>query len=264
MTRRSLLPAGEGPAPETTIRLLRVALVILLVAALELACRAGWIARTSVIPPTAMAAALVSILATGRDNADIAATLSRVGLSALVSAAGGLAAGLLLHAVPRLRAALEPVLSAWYAIPTIMFYPVLLLLFGIGAGAIVATAVLLAAVAMISGTLAGLDRVPPVLLRTARAFRLGPAARTWRIRLPAAAPDLIGSLKLVVAYSFIGVIAAEFILSGSGLGYAIADAYNNFDNATMYGLMLLILLLVTAANALLTAFGARLGRRSAR
>jgi NitT/TauT family transport system permease protein len=37
-----------------------------------------------------------------------------------------------------------------------------------------------------------------------------------------------------VAYSFIGVIAAEFILSGDGIGHEIAFAYNNFDNRTMY------------------------------
>ena len=71
-----------------------------------------------------------------------------------MSAAGGLARGLALHPRPRLRAAVEPVLSAWYAIPTIMFYPVLLVLFGAGAGPIIATAVLLAAVRVRPGAAA--------------------------------------------------------------------------------------------------------------
>ena len=242
------------------IALLRLALVAALLATLELACRAGWIAPTSVIPPTAMVRALAALLASGSANADIAATMGRVATAAALSASGGLALGLVLHAQPRLRAAVEPVLSAWYAIPTIMFYPVLLVLFGIGAGAIIATAVLLAAVAMIGSTLTGLDRVPPVLLRTARSFRLSPAQTALRIRLPAAAPYLVTGLTEVVAYAFIGVIAAEFILSGSGLGYAIANAYNNFDNPTMYALMLLIILVVTAVNAALAALDARLRR----
>lgn len=235
---------------------LRFLLVGGLVALLELACRAGWIEPTSVIPPTAMAAGLFGLLTSGEATADLTATVGRVAAAAIASTLGGLALGLGLHAVPRLRAAVEPLLSAWYAIPTIMFYPVLLVLFGAGAGAIVATAVLLAVVAMIGSTLAGLDRVPAVLLRTARVLRLGRADTALRIRLPSAAPYLFTGLKLVVSYSFIGVIAAEFILSGSGLGYAVANAYNNFDNRTMYGLMLLIVLLVTAVNAGLRALGA--------
>ena len=59
------------------------------------------------------------------------------------------------------------------------------------------------------------------------------------VHLPAAAPHLFTGVRLAVAYAFIGVIASEFILSGEGLGYAIAYSYNNFDNRTMYGLMLL-------------------------
>ena len=44
-----------------------------------------------------------------------------------------------------------------------------------------------------------------------------------------------------MAYSFIGVIAGEFILSTSGIGHEIAFAYDNFDNPRMYGLILFVL-----------------------
>lgn len=246
------------------IVLLRTLLVASLVALLEIACRAGWIAPTSVIPPTAMAAALWRILLSGAETADLLATSGRVAAAAAISATSGLAIGLALHAQPRLRAAIEPVLSSWYAIPTVMFYPVLIVLFGVGAGAIIAIAVLLAVVAMVSNTLAGLDRVPPVLLRTARAMRMGQAQTARLVRLPSAAPYLFTGLKLVVSYAFIGVIASEFILSGSGLGYAIANAYNNFDNPTMYALMLLIVLIVTAINAVLQTADTRLRGRMTR
>ena len=239
---------------------LRFLLVASLVLLLELACRGGWISPTSVIAPSAMLAGMIGVLRSGDATVDLVATIGRVAAAGLISAVGGLVLGLALHAVPRVRAAVEPVLSAWYAIPTIMFYPLLLVLFGVGAGAIVATAVLLAVVAMVASTLAGLDRVPPVLLRTGRVLRLGVVETAWRIRLPSAAPYLVTGLKLVVSYAFIGVIAAEFILSGSGLGYAVANAYNNFDNPAMYGLMLLVVVLVTTVNAGLQAVDRRFGR----
>ncbi len=246
------------------IVLLRTLLIAALVALLELACRLGWIAPTAVIPPSAMAAALWTVLRAGTATADVAATAFRVFAAAALAAGAGLLIGLVLHTAPRLRAAMEPVLASWNAIPTVMFYPVLLVLFGVGSGAIIAIAVILAVVAMVAATLAGLDRVPPVLLRTARVLRLGPAQTVLRVRLPSAAPYLFTGLKLVVSYAFIGVIAAEFILSGSGLGYAIANAYNNFDNRTMYALMLLIVLTVTVVNGVLQAVDNRLRARVAR
>ena len=81
------------------------------------------------------------------------------------------------------------------------------------------------------------------------------------INLPAAAPYLFTGARLAVAYSFIGVIASEFILSGDGLGYAIAYAYNNFENRTMYGLMLLIVVVVSGVNAGLEVLDRRLQSR---
>ena len=50
-------------------------------------------------------------------------------------------------------------------------------------------------------------------------------------------------------------------MSTSGLGYSIAYAFNNFDNATMYALMLLIILLVTAVNAAFHVWEQRILRR---
>ena len=109
--------------------------------------------------------------------------------------------------------------------------------------------------------MAGLDRVPRVLLKTARIHRLSLVEEIWRVRLPAAAPHLLSGLKLAVAYSFIGVIAGEFILSTSGLGHQIAYAYDNFDNRTMYGLILLVLCIATAFNLLVFAYERRLARQ---
>ena len=50
------------------------------------------------------------------------------------------------------------------------------------------------------------------------------------------------------------------VISGStaGIGYAIAYAYNNFENRHMYALMLLIILLVTGVNTLLNGIDRRL------
>jgi NitT/TauT family transport system permease protein len=107
---------------------------------------------------------------------------------------------------------------------------------------------------MVINTLNGLDRVSPVLLKTARVLRMGRAATTVRVVLPCAAPYLFTGIKLAIAYSFIGVVGSEFILSSGGLGYQIGFAYHDFNNSTMYALILLILSFVLIVNMTLHAW----------
>jgi NitT/TauT family transport system permease protein len=208
-----------------------------------------------------MAVSLWQILRSGEFNDDIIFTLRNVAASAVISIALGFAVGVLIHMLPRVRRAIEPLLASYYAVPTFMFYPVFIIVFGVGGVAITAIAVLLAIVAMITATLNGLDRIPAVLRKTARMFRMSPASRALLLDLPAAAPYLFTGVKLSVAYAFIGVIASEFILSGSGIGYSIAYAYNNFNNRTMYGLMLLVIVAAMVVNTALDIVDRRLQAR---
>jgi NitT/TauT family transport system permease protein len=156
------------------------------------------------------------------------------------------------------------VLASYYSVPTFVFYPLLVAMLGLNMTPLVVLGVLSAAPAMVIATLAGLDGVPPVLRRVARVQRLGPVQTLRLVVLPAALPALFGGIKLALSYALIGVIAGEFILSGSGLGYAISFAYQSFDNRTMYGLMLFVLLVAVGANGLLYVWEGRLARRRQR
>jgi NitT/TauT family transport system permease protein len=176
----------------------------------------------------------------------------------------GFVAGLIIYSLPALRHALEPLLASYYAVPTFVFYPIFITLFGVGSASIIAIAVLLAVVSMITATLNGLDRIPRVLRKTAQIYRMSRAKTALLVELPATLPYLFTGVKLSVAYSFIGVIASEFILSGAGIGYAIAYAYNLFENGHMYALILLVLVTVTIVNTILNMIDRRLQARRQR
>ncbi|HET7384089.1 MAG TPA: ABC transporter permease subunit [Pseudolabrys sp.] len=240
------------------IRLLIVAVAIV---GLEVACHAGLIDPITIIPPSAMAAGAWKLLISGRYTEDILLTLGSVALAAALAVAGGFGLGYGLFRLPRLRRALDPLLASYYAVPTFIFYPLFIVLFGLNRLPLVAIGFVFAVVAMAINTLTGFERVPPVLRRTARALRLSEPAALVQITMPACAPYLFTGVKLVIAYSFIGVIAGEFVLSGSGIGHEIAFAYNNFDNPTMYGLMLLLIGFVSGLNMLLFAWERRFYRR---
>ena len=240
---------------------LRTAIIVAAIALLEVLCRTGAISSMTMIPPSAIAGELWTLLASGQINDQIAKTLGNVAAAFVLSVSVGFALGLLIHAIPRLRRALDPLLASYYAVPFFVFYPLLIVIFGMNDLPIIIIGFLFGVVAMIINTLNGLDRIPPVFLKVGRMHRMHPLAAALLIKLPSAAPYLFTGAKLAVAYSFIGVIASEFILSGAGLGYSIAYAYNNFDNGTMYALMLLILVLVTTINMALYVWEQRLLKR---
>ena len=242
----------------------QLGVVIAFVAALELMTRLGVINRLTMIPPSEMAVHLWRLLTEGALNAPMAQTFVNVALAFILSVIVGLVSGLAIHALPRLRRLADPLLASYYAVPFFVFYPLLIAIFGLNRWPLVTIGFVFGTAAMVIATLNGLDRVPRVMRKLARVHRLGRIAEAFLIVLPAAVPHLFTGLKLALAYAFIGVIAGEFILSGSGLGHAIAYAYDSFDNETMYALMLFVVALAIALNATLHVCEQRLLRKRRR
>jgi NitT/TauT family transport system permease protein len=240
---------------------IRIAVIAIAIGLLEFCCRLGLIDHRVVIPPSEMADALVRLLISGQANDQIARTFGIVIVAVLISVVGGFALGLIIHALPRVRQALDPFFATYYAVPIFIFYPVLIVIFGLSVMPIVLMGVATAIVAMIIATLNGLDRVPRVLTKVGRVHRMGMVATALQLKLPAAAPHLFTGVKLAVSYGFIGVIASEFILSPAGLGRVISDAYNDFNNRQMYALMLLLIVVATLVNMVLHVLDQRWAER---
>ncbi len=236
---------------------LRMAVIGVAVALIEALCRGGVIKPFTMTPPSQMLADLLPLLSSAEMLQHVAETLVNVATALLFAIVVGFLAGAVLFVLPRVRRVVDPLLSSYYAIPIFVFYPLFVVLFGLNRTPQIVIGFLLAVVAMIINTLNGFDRVPPVLLKTAKVLRMGRVATTRRVFLPYATLYIFTGLKLAVAYSFIGVIAAEFILSGAGIGYEINFAYNNFDNHVMYPLIVLIILISTFINMSLYAWEKR-------
>ena len=228
----------------------RLAIGLALVALLEALCRFGVIDRFAMIPPSEMLWHLGRILLSAQMWPAIAKTLTNVAVACVAAIVVGVILGTLIHGWRGLRETLDPLFAAYYAIPVYAFYPLFIVIFGLGDVPQVLIGFMLGLVAVIVNTLNGLDRVPRALIKTARIHRLGPAATALRISLPYAVPYIFTGVKLAVAYSFIGVIGAELIMSRTGLGYEIGFAYNNFDNAVMYPLIVLVLAIAATVNTL--------------
>jgi len=244
--------------------LIRTGVVVAFFLALEILCRLGIVDRLTMVPPSEMAAALVDVFRTPALLAQVGASLLNIAAAMALTIAVGFILGVAIHAAPRLRRTLDPLLSGYYALPLFAFYPLFIVVFGIGHLAIISMGFLTGLAAMVLSTVNGLDNIPVVLDKVARTYRMGPVDTALRLKLPAAAPYLVTGVQLSIAYGFIGVIASEFILSGAGLGYAIGFAYNSFDTRGMYGLILLVLVLTGLLNTALYLWDKRLDMRRRR
>lgn len=228
--------------------IVRSVLIAAAVGSLEVACRTGWVPRFTMIPPSEMVVSLFDLFKSADVVSDIRQTLTAVGIALAGAVLIGFLVGALLYAVPRARRIADPLLVTYYAVPVFVFYPLLIVIFGLNAVPKTVIGFLYAFVVMIINTLNGLDRVPSVFWKTAKAHQLGRWATVVHLILPCAGPYLFTGAKLAVMYAFIGVIGSEFILSSGGLGYRVSFAYNNFQSDVMYGLILFVLIVVVAVN----------------
>ena len=103
----------------------------------------------------------------------------------------GLIIGFLLGAHRFSSEVFEPVLVAFYSIPKITLYPIILLAFGLGLPAKIAFGTIHGIVPVAIFTMGAVRNLNPILLKTARVLRLGPKALVRSVLLPAALPEIL-------------------------------------------------------------------------
>lgn len=242
------------------VRTVRWLVVIGALILLELLVRIGVIDDRLVAPPTDIARSAVELAPTQQFLTDLVATATSVAVAFLVGAALGVGLGMLLWRVRVLGKALEPYLVTVYALPTMVFYPMLLAVMGLGRGPLVLVATGMVVVPVALGTMIALQSVNPTLFKVGRSLNCRRIDLFRKVIGPAATPLAIPGLKLGFIYAVIWVIAMEFIVATAGLGYRVGADYRNFDTDNMYAYILVIMVLSAAVNALLTGVERRVRR----
>jgi NitT/TauT family transport system permease protein len=237
----------------------RLVVLVAVGALLEVVCRAGLVRPTDLVPPTVMVRSMVAALVEPVTLYNLWQTLGSVATSVAIAAVVGITAGIALHSLPRLRQACEPLIASYYALPLFALYPLLVVILGVGAGPIIFTGTLYAAMSVLIGTLSGLDHVPQVFRKVAKVHRLDPFRTLVRIYIPSCSAEILGGITLGVSYAFVAVIASEFLLAPAGIGHDIADSYMSFKIERMYGLMLALVILAIVINATLQHLRVRIG-----
>ncbi len=191
--------------------------------------------------------------------------LSRAGLTGLAALAGfaasaafGIAAAVVLAALPWVRRAFYPYMVFFQTVPIVALAPILVVLLGAGLKPVAASAFICSVFPVVANTLSGLLSTEPALLDLFRLYGAGRAFTFWRLRLPAALPDIFTGLRIAAGLAVIGAIVGDFVAgathwSGGGLGLSMAEGLRLFQTARVYASVLGACLLGLAMFGLVNA-----------
>ena len=176
-------------------------------------------------------------------------TLREIVIAYGLAIAAGLGCGFALGLNRVIGRAYGPILAALYAVPAVVWYPSLMLFFGLDAASKIAFGFLLGFFPITLAVLAGIRQVNPHMLAVARAFGARPPTIFVKVMVPAMMFTLVGGLRTGLALCVIGVIVGEILGSKSGMGSLINHAYGLFRTADYVALVVVTLTLVVGSDA---------------
>jgi ABC-type nitrate/sulfonate/bicarbonate transport system permease component len=158
----------------------------------------------------------------------------------------GMPLGLLLARIRSLRIGLEPYIMVLYATPMVALIPFILALMGFGFAPKVLVVFLFAVFPVLYNTVEGARSIKPELIEVARSFRSSEAALWREVMIPYTLPFTMTGVRQAIGRGLVGMVAAEFFLSSTGLGQLIMTASQNFDTGAVFAIILIIGLLGVA------------------
>jgi NitT/TauT family transport system permease protein len=163
-----------------------------------------------------------------------------------------------------LRSAVGSLITGLQTMPSVAWFPLAILLFQLGEGAIFFVVVLGAAPSIANGLISGIDHIQPILLRAGRVL----GAKRWSsfryVILPAALPSFVAGLKQGWAFAWRSLLAGELIVLIPGqfsLGQQLDANRQLADSAGVIAVMIVILVIGILVDALLFGTAERKIRR---
>jgi len=245
--------AAASSLRRVTVLRLGIVLVILLV--WEFLALSGWLYRDVVPQLETIAAALWALLTGTEYYWNLGVTAGEVGVALVIGGLSGIVVGLLLGIKRTLSKAFEPYLYYFGPTPKIIFFPVMIMWFGVGPGSKVAMGAISCFFPIALSVAAATRQIDEVLIRVGRSFRANAWQTAMKIYLPAMRYPVINGVRLGLGVAIIGTLLAETKLSNRGVGFLINQAYSLFVMPRMYAMLIVLFVVAIGANAVVGRLG---------
>jgi ABC-type nitrate/sulfonate/bicarbonate transport system permease component len=222
-------------------------------AVLEAAPRLGLV-RPEYLPPVSR---IVAALVDGWDRPQfrraVVDTLMTWTIGLNIAIVAGVVLGVLIGAVPVLRAATASTIEFLRPIPSVALVPLAVLLYGATMPSTLMLVVYASFWQVLIQVLHGVSDVDPVARDTAHAYGLGRVARIRYLVWPTAAPYAATGMRLAASVALILTITGEMVIGSPGLGREIALAQSSDAIPQMYALIMVAGFIGLIANVLARA-----------
>jgi NitT/TauT family transport system permease protein len=174
----------------------------------------------------------------------------------LLAAVGGIALAIAFNQWRLVEYSLYPYAVILQVTPVIAVAP-LLLIYLSQPLTVLACAWIVAFFPMLANTTLGLNSVDHNLLALFQLYKASRWQVLWRLKLPAALPQMLAGLRIAGGLSLVGAVVAELAAgsagAGSGLAYRIFESYYRLNVPRMFAALLLLSLAGVAIFFVLTA-----------
>jgi len=201
--------------------------------------------------PSAILAAFGELVRSGQLGAALYESLRPFVVGYGLAIIAGVPLGLVIGRFRVVEAALGIYVTAGYAMPLVALVPLLILWLGLGFAVKAAVVFLMSLFPITINTWLGVTAVPKSLIDVGRAFVASDAVILRRIVLPATLPYIMAGIRLAVGRAVVAMVIAEFFTTISGLGAIIINSANNFDTATMFVPIVVLMVLAIGLNSLI-------------
>ncbi|MGH7267081.1 MAG: ABC transporter permease [Candidatus Rokuibacteriota bacterium] len=185
-------------------------------------------------------------------------TLKAAALGFVLANVVGIGLAAFFVAVPAGRHVIMPVAITLRNVPYVALVTVLVLAFGDSLASKVTIVVLAGFFPVLVNTYRGLLAADRVVLDRMRILSAGALETFLHVRLPYALPYIVSAQEITGSGSIIVAIAAEWMISSSGLGYVINRAMQQYRGDQVYAVALLAALLSLGIYTVVHVVGRRL------
>ncbi|RKS09635.1 NitT/TauT family transport system permease protein [Nocardiopsis sp. Huas11] len=156
----------------------------------------------------------------------------------------GVLLGLAVSRIKVLRVAIGSLITGLQTMPSIVWFPFAMLLYGISESAIMFVIILGAAPSIAGGLISGIDYVPRQLMRAGQAMGLRGVQRYTLLIVPAALPMFVTGLKQGWAFAWRSLMAGELLViidQQNSIGWALSQARQLNDAEQLLGYVVIVL-----------------------
>ncbi len=219
--------------------------VVLVLAAWQAVVWSGWRTEFVFPGPDKVLPTLFAEVTTPEFWVAVQVTMRRALTGFALALAVGVVIGLAVSQFKPLRAAIGSLITGLQTMPSIVWFPFAMLLYGISESAIMFVIVLGAAPSIAGGLVSGIDYVPPTLLRAGQVMGLRGAQRYTLLIVPAALPMFVTGLKQGWAFAWRSLMAGELLViinQQNSIGWALSQArqLNDADRLLSYIIIVLV------------------------